>query len=68
MTGIKNIAKENAIRKAVDMTPHCACVSVTPNGSHYLVHLSELGQSRVIRVDDAAQALRILNRQEPQEA
>jgi hypothetical protein len=65
---LRNIARENAIRKAIDMTPQCACVSITPQADYYLVHLTELGQSRVIRVADAAQALRILNRQEPHEA
>lgn len=65
---MRNIAKENAIRKAVDLTPGCACVSVKPQANYYLVHLSEFGGSRVIRVDDAAHALRILNRQQPEEA
>jgi len=65
---IRNIAQENAIRKAVDMTPGCACVSVQPQSDYFLVHLQEFGGSRVIKVDNAAHALRILNRQEPQEA
>jgi len=65
---IRNIAQENAIRKAVDLTPGCACVSVQPQEDYYLVHLSEFGGSRIIRVSDAAHTLRILNRQEPQEA
>ena len=68
MSGIKNVAAENAIRKAVDMTPGCTCISVQKQCDYYLVHLSEFGGSRVIKVDNAAHALRILNRQEPQEA
>jgi hypothetical protein len=68
VTGIRNVAAENSIRKAVDMTPGCACVSVQQQSDYYLVHLSEFGASRVIKVDNAAHALRILNRQEPQEA
>ena len=67
MTGIRNIAAENAIKKAVDMTPGCSCVSVKPQADYYLVHLSEFGGSRVIRAVDAAHAMRILNRLEPEE-
>ncbi len=65
---IKPIAKMNAIRKAVDLIPGCACVSVTPQADYFLVHLSEYCGSRVIRVDDAAHAMRILNREQPEEA
>ena len=60
---IKNIAAANAIRKAVDITPGCACVSVQQQADFYIVHLSECGQSRVIRVDDAVHALRLLQQQ-----
>ena len=66
MTGIRPVAKMNAIKKAVDITPGCACVSVTEQADYFIVHLTEFGGSRVIRVDDAAHALRILNRTQPE--
>lgn len=66
MTGIRNVAKENAIRRAIDSFPGCACVSIKAQSDFYLVHFSEFGGSRVIMVDNAAHALRVLNRTEPE--
>lgn len=66
MSGIRNVAKELSIRKAIDFTPGCACLSIQPQADFYLVHIAEYGGSRVIKVDDAAHALRLLNRTEPE--
>lgn len=63
---IRNVAAEVAIEKAVNMVPGCECISISRQSDYYIVHLTEMGGTRCIRVDNAAHAMRILNRQEPE--
>ena len=66
MSQIRNVAAEVAIEKAVNLVHGCKCISISAQSNYYNVVVSEMGGTRCIKVDNAAHAMRILNRQEPE--